>query len=194
MKKTGQKFLYLSKLSSTEFNSESNSNFLNGKSRPETLKSSQTSLNGILFGIKLKISELNRQAGNSYISASSRIPQRNSIWNRIETFWIKKAGQKFLCLSKPSATEFDLESTSNFLNGKSRPESPIYAFHTLPKTTTSKISVVWGRNYNDLRYVKISCLVGRISLKSKTLYQSENLKCLLPNFLIERCEVLSAAK
>ena len=77
MKKTGQKFLYLSKLSSTEFHSESNSNFLNRKSRPEILLSSQTSLNEFLFGIKLKISEWKRQAGNSYISASSR--QRNSI-------------------------------------------------------------------------------------------------------------------
>ena len=56
-KKTGQKFLYLSKLSSTEFDLESNSNFLNGKSRPESLISSQTSPNEILFGIKLKISE-----------------------------------------------------------------------------------------------------------------------------------------
>ena len=71
MKKAGQKFLYLSKLSSTEFDLESNSNFLNGKSRPEFLTSSQTSLNEILFGIKMKISEWKRQAGNFYISTSS---------------------------------------------------------------------------------------------------------------------------
>ena len=104
-------------------------------------------------------------------------------------FLYKKAGQKFLYLSKPSSTNFGLESNSNFLNRKSRPESPIDAFHTLPETTTSKISAVWGLNYNDLRYVKISRLFGRMSLKSKTLYQSENLKSLLPKFFIERREV-----
>ena len=70
-------FLYLSKLSSTEFDLESNSNFLNGKSRPEILISLQTSPNEILYGIKLKISEWKRQAANSYISANSL--QRNSI-------------------------------------------------------------------------------------------------------------------
>ena len=91
MKKAGQKFLYLSKLSSTEFDLESNSNFLNGKSRPEFLTFSQTSLNEILFGIKLKISEWKRQAGNSYISANSR--QRNSIKNQIKNFWMKKTRQ-----------------------------------------------------------------------------------------------------
>ena len=108
MKKAGQKFLYLSKLSSTEFDLESNSNFLNGKSRPEIHISSQTSLNEILFGIKLKIPEWKRQAGNSYISASSL--QRTSIENQSKTFWIKKAGQKFLYLIKFSITKFDLES------------------------------------------------------------------------------------
>ena len=76
-KKHAKSSLYLSKLSSTEFDSESNSNFLNGKSRPEIFISSQTSLNEILFGIKLKISEWKRQAGSSYILASSL--QRNSI-------------------------------------------------------------------------------------------------------------------
>ena len=76
-KKQAKSSLYLSKLFSTEFDSESNSNFLNGKSRPEVFISSQTSLNEILFGIKLKISEWKRQAGSSYISVSSL--QRNSI-------------------------------------------------------------------------------------------------------------------
>ena len=98
MEKAVQKFLYLrklsptnfdlessqnflnkkaGKLSSTEFDLKSNSNFLNGRSRPEILKSSQTSPNEILFGIKLKISEWKRQAANSYISANSL--QQNSI-------------------------------------------------------------------------------------------------------------------
>ena len=76
-KEAGQKFLYLSKFSSTEFDSESNSTFLNGTSRPEIFISSQTSLNEILFGLKLKVSEWKREAGNSYISASSL--QRTSI-------------------------------------------------------------------------------------------------------------------
>ena len=70
-------FLYLSKLSSTEFDLESNSNFLNGKSRPEILISLQISPNETLYGIKLKISEWKRQVANSYISANSL--QRNSI-------------------------------------------------------------------------------------------------------------------
>ena len=51
-----------------KFDLESNWNFLNGKSRPESLISSQISPNEILFGIKLK---------SSYILANS--PQRNSI-------------------------------------------------------------------------------------------------------------------
>ena len=76
-RKAGQKFLYLRELSSTEFDLESNSNFLNGKSRPEILISLQTSPNEILYGIKLKIFEWKKQVANSYISANSL--QRNSI-------------------------------------------------------------------------------------------------------------------
>ena len=65
-------FVYLSKLSSTEFDLESNWNFLNGKSRSEIPISLQIFLNEIRFRIKL------------------------------ETFWRKKAGQTFLYLRKLS--------------------------------------------------------------------------------------------
>ena len=73
MEKAGQKFLYLRKLSPTNFDSESNSNFLTGKSRPKILISSQTSPNRILFGIKLKNSD---ERGRPQIPIS---PQTNSL-------------------------------------------------------------------------------------------------------------------
>ena len=138
------------KISSTEFDLESNLNILNEKDRPEIPISLQTFLNEIRFRIKLKHSEWKTQARISSIFA--KFPQRNSIWNQIETIWMKNAGQiflyfckifskkfdlesnwnilnknacqNFLYLCKISSTKFDLESNCNFLNEKSRPESP----------------------------------------------------------------------
>ena len=78
----------------------------------------QTLSNEIRFRIKLK----KKQAKSSYILANC--PQRNSIQNQIQTFWMEKAGQKFLYLRKFSSTEFDLESNWNFLNGKIMPVIP----------------------------------------------------------------------
>ena len=75
--------------------------------------------NSVCLAFKIKIF-WKKQARNSYIFAYS--PQRNSIWNQIQTFWMKKAGQKFLYLCKLSSTEFDLESNGNILNEISRPE------------------------------------------------------------------------
>ena len=68
---------YFLKLSSTEFDLESNWNFLNGKSRPEYPISLQSLLNGIRFRIKLNLFEWKNQARISYIFTKS--PQRNSI-------------------------------------------------------------------------------------------------------------------
>ena len=97
MEKAGQKFLYLRKLSPTKFDSESNSNFLTGKSRPKIPISSQTSPNRILFGIKLKNSD---ERGRPQIPISPQTLS-NGIRFRIKLnfFWIKKTGQKFLYLS-----------------------------------------------------------------------------------------------
>ena len=120
MKNAGQSFLYLCKISSTNFDLESKHNFLNEKGRPKFL---QTFLNEIRFRIKLKHSEWKTQARISYIFA--KCPQQNSIWNQTETFWIKIAGQNFLYLCKIYSTKFDLESNCNFLDGKRRPEVPI---------------------------------------------------------------------
>ena len=83
----------------------------------------QTFLNEIRFRIKLKHSEWKTQAKISYIFA--KFPQQNSIWNQIETFWKKIAGQNFLYLCKIYSTKFDLESNCNFLDGKRKPEVPI---------------------------------------------------------------------
>ena len=76
-KKAGQKFLYLRKLPSTKFYLESNWKFLNERGRPEIPKSPQTLSNEIRFRIKLKLSEWKKQAKSSYILANS--PQRKSI-------------------------------------------------------------------------------------------------------------------
>ena len=92
MKNACQNFLYLCKISSTNFDLESNCNFLNEKGRPEI---------------------------------PSDFPQRNSIQDQIETFWMKNAGQNFLYLCKMSSTKFDLESNWNILNKNHRPEFPI---------------------------------------------------------------------
>ena len=194
MEKAGQKFLYPCKLPPTKFYMESNWKFLNERGRPQIPISPQTLSNEIRFRIKLKLSELKKkqakssyilanspigirfrikfklsewkkQARNSYISANSL--QRNSIQNQIQTFWLEKAGQKFLYLRKHPPTEFysesnwkilmkeagrkflylrkqtlsngirfriklnfwtnfDLESSWNFLNEKGRPEYPIF--------------------------------------------------------------------
>ena len=130
-KKTGQKFLYLSKLSSTKFNLESNSNFLKGKNRPEILISSQlpstkfylesnwkflnergrpeipispqTRANEIRFRIKLKLSEWKNPPKVPYILAYS--PQRNSIQNQIQTFWMKKSRPEVFISSQTSLNE-----------------------------------------------------------------------------------------
>ena len=147
MKNAGQNFLYLCKIYSTKFDLESNCNFLDEKRRPEVHISLRNFLNEIRFRIKLKHSEWKtkekfptslkisstkfelesncnflNEKGRSEIP--SNFPQRNSIWNQIETFWRKNAGQSFLYLCKISSTKFDLESNWNILNEKRRPEFP----------------------------------------------------------------------
>ena len=111
MKNAGQKFIYLCKISSTKFDSESNWNILNEKRRQNFLHLCKIS--STKFELESNCNFLNEK-GRSEIP--SKFPQRNSIWNQIETFWMKNAGQNFLHLCKISSTKFDLESDSNFLN------------------------------------------------------------------------------
>ena len=120
MKNAGQKFIYLCKISSTKFNSESNWNILNEKRRQNFLHLCKIS--STKFELESNCNFLNEK-GRSEIP--SNFPQRNSIWNQIETFWMKHAGQSFLYLCKISSTKFDLESNWNILNEKRRPKFPI---------------------------------------------------------------------
>ena len=117
------------------------------KTQARSYISLQNFLNEIRFRIKLKHSEWKtkekfptslkissrkfelesncnflNEKGRSEIP--SNFPQRNSIWNQIETFWRKNAGQSFLYLCKISSTKFDLESNWNILNEKRGPEFP----------------------------------------------------------------------
>ena len=108
MEEAGQKFLYLRKPPPTKFYLESNWKFLNERGRPQIPISPQTLFNEIRFRIKLTLYEQKKQAKNSYILANS--PQRSSILNQIQTFWMEKAGLKFLNPCKLSPTKFDLES------------------------------------------------------------------------------------
>ena len=109
------------------------------KKAPEYPISSQTLLNEIRFRIKLKVSEWQMQAKNSYIfpeffsfQALSRSLNKNEssskllLSNQIDQFEVWKwfVPMKFLYLCKLSSTKFDLESNWNFLNEKGRPEIP----------------------------------------------------------------------
>ena len=108
------------KLSSTEFNLESNWNIVNEISRPEIPNLSK--FYSTKFDLESNCNFLNEK-GRPEIP--SNFPQQNSIQNQIETLWMKNASQNFLYLCKISSTKFDLESKWNILNEKRRPEFSI---------------------------------------------------------------------
>ena len=75
-------------------------NSTNEKCRPKIPTSSQTLLNEIQFRIKLKVSERKLPAKNSYIFSYS--PQRNSIYNQIDSFWMKMQAKNSYIFSNSS--------------------------------------------------------------------------------------------
>ena len=99
------------------------------KGWPEVPIYPQTLSNESRFRIKLKLSG-KKQAKSSDILANS--PQRNSIQNQIQTFWMEKAGQKILYFCEFSSTKFHLESNLKFSEWKKQ-DRKLYIFANFPQ-------------------------------------------------------------